>query len=264
MSLLAVLDAKAHEALDESLKTLYVQNTENKNFYLDLPQAEAEKLAFDLNSKFENKKKELTAKHTELNELKAQIETYKKIGKTPEEIAELIESKRPEEINTLIANHKTEIETLRKSYEEPMEAMKAEAEAIRKQIENLRTQTAIQKARNEFDLNETADYVLRDFIKVVPKEEGSSEYVEKVFENGQEMLVAGQPQTIAGLIKSFQEQKKFSAMFNAGSGAGAGVTNHGTSGSNGKVMKRSEWEAKESAQPGSTTKFFTEGGTLID
>ena len=73
--------------------------------------------------------------------------------------------------------------------------------------------------------DETADYVLRDFIKVVPKEEGSTEYTVKVFENGQEALVAGQPQTPAGLIKGFQEAKKFPAMFNVSDGAGTGNTN---------------------------------------
>ncbi len=233
MPLLAVLDEAAHGGLDESLKTLYKQNTENKNFYLDIVPDEAAKLAFTLQTQFENKKKELTAKHTELNTLKAEVDGYAKIGKTPDEIKELIDSKRPEDVAALVTKYETEKEALKQSFEAPLQAATERARQLEEQIQKSLTQTAIQKLRNEYDLNETADYVLRDFIKVVPAEEGSSQYAVKVFDNGQEALVAGQPQTPDQLIKSFQEAKKFPAMFNVGSGGGTGTTNRTTSVNNG-------------------------------
>lgn len=223
MPLLAVLDENAHGGLDDSLKTLYKQNTENKQFYLDISPDEAGKLAFTLQTQLDNKKTELTNKHAELNTLKTKVSGYEKIGKTPEEIAELIDSKRPEDIQTLISTHRTEIETLKNSYAEPITRATERAERAERQAQELLARTKIQELRNQYDLNDTADYVLRDFIKVVPVEE-SGEFAVKVFENGQPAVVAGQEMTPDQLIKSFQEAKKFPAMFNVSDGAGTGNT----------------------------------------
>jgi hypothetical protein len=263
MPLLAVLDEAAHGALDDSLKSLYVQNTDTKEFHLDVAPDEAAKLAHNLRKQFDSKKTDLDRVHREKKELADKIAAFEGLGKTADEIKELINSKRPEDVAKLVEAHRLELEQTKASFEEPMVKLKDETGKLRQQIEQQMTQAAIQKLRNEFDLNETADYVLRDFIKVVPKEEGSAEYVTKVVGgDGQEMLVAGQPIGPDGLIKNFQEAKKFPAMFNAGSGGGTGVTNNTRPAPNstGKTMK---WSQFESMPMHDQEKFFTDGGVTV-
>jgi DNA gyrase/topoisomerase IV subunit A len=223
MPKLAVLDQSAYDALEESLKTEYVQNTDTKLYYFDMAPDEAAKLAFNLQRQFEAKKTELDKKHAELNELKAKVSQFDSIGKSPEEIAQLIESKRPEDINTLIATHKTEIEQIKQSYAEPMDALKTENEKLKLQTAATMVQSEIQKARDEFGLNSMANFVLPNYLKPVAGEDGA--YAVKVFEGDQEMLVAGQPQTVAGLIKHFAENKTHAEMFIAGDKKGPEITN---------------------------------------
>src|SRR5688572_3335280 len=98
MPLLAVLDEGAHGALDESLKTLYVQNTENKNFYLDIAPDEAAKVAFTLQKNFDAKKADLDRVHREKTELGNKVKAYESLGKSAEEIKAALEANRPEEV----------------------------------------------------------------------------------------------------------------------------------------------------------------------
>lgn len=223
MPLLAVLDENAYGGLDDSLKTLYKQNTENKQFYLDISPDEAGKLAFTLQSDVKKKEDLLKKAHDDKRAAELKASAFDSLGKSPDEIKELIESKRPEDIQTLISTHRTEIETLKNSYAEPITRATERAERAERQAQELLARTKIQELRNQYDLNDTADYVLRDFIKVVPVEE-SGEFAVKVFENGQPAVVAGQEMTPDQLIKSFQEAKKFPAMFNVSDGAGTGNT----------------------------------------
>lgn len=232
MPLLAVLDETAHGALDDSLKTLYKQNTENKNFYLDIAPDEAAKVAFGLQADVKKKEDLLKKAHEEKRAAEAKAGLFDTLGKTPDEIKELIESKRPEDIQKLIETHRTELETVKRSYEEPIATATQRAERAERQAMDLMARTKIQELRNQYDLNDTADYVLRDFIKVVPVEE-TGEFAVKVFENGQPALVAGQEMTPDQLVKSFQEAKKFPAMFNVSDGAGTG-TNRFAGPNNGK------------------------------
>lgn len=237
MPILAVLDETAHGGLDESLKTLYVQNTEDKKFYLDIAPDEAAKVAFNLQSDVKKKEDLLKKAHDAKRVAEDKAKLYEVLGLTPEQITELRDSKRPEDIQKLVEAHKTEIEKVTKSFEEPLTAAQEKAKKYEAEIQKQLTASAIAKLRNDFDLNETADYVLRDFIRAVPREEGSDEYVTAVFENGSPALVAGQPMTPDQLIKGFQEGKKFPAMFNAGIGGGTGGTNRQQQGFTGSIIK---------------------------
>lgn len=232
MPLLAVLDEGAHGALDESLKSLYVQNSETKQFYLDVAPDEAAKIAFNLQKQFDNKKVELTNKHKELNDLKSKVAAYEGLGKSAEEIKAALEANQPENVTKLVTDYETKMEALKKSFEEPLSQAIEKAKKYEAQIQKSLTDAAIQKLRNEHDLNEAADYVLRDYIKAVPKEEGSDEYTVKVFENGSPAIIAGQEMKPEQLISQWREHKKFTPIFNAGDGGGSGGSNRQT-GANG-------------------------------
>lgn len=262
MPILAVLDEAAHGALDESLKSLYVQNSETKQFYLDIAPDEAAKVAFNLQKQFDNKKQELSNKHKELNEMKSKVAAYEEIGKSADEIKAALESNRPEAVTELMEKHRAELESLKKSFEEPLTQAQEKAKKYEEQIQTSLTNAAIQKLRAEHGLNEAADYVLRDFIKAVPKEEGSDEYAIQVFENGSPALVAGQPMKPEQLIASWREQKKFTPIFNAGDGGGSGQSGRQSPSTNGsaKTMKWSEFNALDHA---ARNKFMTEGGQTV-
>jgi hypothetical protein len=222
MPILAVLDEAAHGSLDDSLKTLYVQNTEDKKFYLDISPDEAGKVAFNLQKQLDNKKTELTNVHKEKNELKKTVDTFSTLGKSADEIKAALEANRPEEVTKLVSDYEAKIKTLSESFEEPIRTAKERAEKLEAQYRKTLQESAVSKLRNQFDLNDAADHVLKDFIQVVPAAEGSDDYVVQVFENGQPALVAGQPMKPDQLITSWREQKKYSGIFNAGDGGGAG------------------------------------------
>lgn len=225
MPLLAVLDEGAHGALDDSLKTLYVQNTENKQFYLDIAPDEAAKVAFTLQAEVKKKEEATRLAHEAKKVAEAKAKAYESLGTDPEEIKARLESNRPEDVTKMVTEYEAKIKSLTESFEEPIKKAEAKAQKLEQQVHQTLTQNAIAKLRSDFDLNETADYVLRDFIKVVPREEGSDEFTVRVFENGQPALVAGQEMSPEQLIKGFQESKKFMPMFNAGAGGGTGASN---------------------------------------
>jgi hypothetical protein len=146
----------------------------------------------------------------------------------------LSKANRPEDVTKLVTDYEAKMKSMAESYEEPIKKATERATKLEQQIQQSLQTSAIANLRNEFDLNETADYVLRDYIKVVPSAEGSDDYVVKVIENGQPALVAGQEMKPEQLITGWREQKKFPAMFNAGDGGGAGqggrqITNQGGS-----------------------------------
>lgn len=255
MQLQATITPDAFAALPDSTvlgKDAFAENTKENLFFLNVPDSEARKLAFSLNTELEklrDNNRELLKQKGEVN---SKVKDFEALGKTPEEIKELLDSKRPEELMKLIADHKTEMDTLKQSYEGPMQALTADNERLKSQIADSVSRAAISKLRTDYDLNDTADYILRDFIKAVPSDDG---YQTRVFENGQEALVAGQPMTPEQLIKGFQEQKRFSAMFNVSEGGGTGVTR---SAANAGLQKRLEGlsaveRLKVARQNGATT-----------
>jgi DNA-binding transcriptional MerR regulator len=261
----AVLSDADYTAADDSLKTFYAQNTETKDWFLEVD--EPGKLDFAGQTAFTNLKAKLDGSFKERDEAKKALKDFTALGKTADEIKAALEANRPEEVTKLIEKYEAEKESLRKSFEEPLAAAKAKADKLQNDVQTSLTNAAIGKLRNEFDLNETADYVLRDFIKVVPKEEGSDEFVVRVFENGQPAMVAGQEMKPDQLIKGFQEGKKFSAMFNTSAGAGTGLNPRqgGYSGTTFKVSREASkanpslyQQAKEQAAKAGGTVEFTD------
>lgn len=263
MPILAVLDEGAHGALDESLKSLYVQNSENKQFYLDLPDSEAEKLAFSLNKRFNDKKADLDRIHKEKKPLESEVVAYRALGPV-EELKAKLEANQPENITKMVSDYETKMEALKKSYEEPLNQATEKAKKYEAQIQKSLTDAAIQKLRNEHDLNEAADYVLRDFIKAVPKEEGSDEYTVKVFDNGSPAIVAGQEMKPEQLIAQWREHKKFTPIFNAGDGGGSGGSARQVSTGGGKAFTVSAAASKANPSLYETAKAEAEkvGGTV--
>lgn len=265
MPLQATIEAAEFDALPDTTtlgKDSFVKNEKENKFFLNLPDAEASKLAFSLtdsvNKLTENNKNLLTQKGAVNDKLKP----WEALGKTPEEIAELINSKRPEDVQKLVEAHNTEKETLKKSFEEPLNAAKLRADKFEQLHRENLAKSTISKLRADHSLDETAEFVLRDFIRVVPVEEGSDDYTIKVFDGGQPALVAGQPMTPDQLVTGFREAKRFQTMFLAGGGGGTGANpNQQNSGGGGKAMNRTSFEALSSE---AQFKHIREGGTLTD
>lgn len=263
MPILAVLDEGAHGALDDSLKTLYVQNTEDKKFYLDIAPDEAAKVAFNLQRQFEAKKTDLSRVHGEKTALTQKLKTFEDLGKSADELKVAIESGRPEEVTKLVEKYEAEKEQLRKSFEEPLAAARDEVKELLEQVGSGVVNTEITRLIADHKLDpELAPDKLRNYIKAVPEEEGSRVYVARVFENGQPALKAGQPMGSDDLLASWREGKKNLGMFKGGDGGGGGSSGrqsqvvHGS-----KTMKRDDYFK---LAPTEQSKFIAEGGKPID
>lgn len=224
MPIQAVLDDSAYGALDESLKSLYVQNDENKQFYLDIAPDEAAKVAFNLQKQFEAKKKDLERVHGEKTALAQKMKIFEDLGKSPEEIKNALTANQPEDILKLTEKHKTELEQIKASFETPMNETKAKAEKYEAQLRKALESSTISKLVADHGLDpEIAPNVLANYIKAVPKEEGSDEYTIGVFEDGNPAVIAGQPMTPEKLVAQWREQGKYKNMLLAGTAAGSGL-----------------------------------------
>lgn len=231
MPLQAHIDTAAFDALPDVTvlgKDSFVKNEKENKFFLNLPADEAGKLAFNLQESV----RKLTENNADLLRQKGDANTkakaYESLGKTADELKEILDSKRPEDLQKLIESHRLEIDNLKRSFQEGKDKDAASIEALTRQLSETNTKATISRLRAEYDLNDTADFVLREFIKSEPKEEGSFEFVTRVYENGNPALLAGESMSPDQLIKSFQEAKKFPAMFNVGNGNGPGNTNRTT------------------------------------
>lgn len=220
-TLSAVLNDADYTAADDSLKTFYVQNTETKDWWLSVD--EPGKLDVAGQKTFKNLKEKLDGAFKERDAAKKLAESFEKFGKSPEELQAALEANRPEEVTKMVADYETKFENLKKSFEEPLATANERAKKLEALHQQSLAASAIAKLQQDFELNDTAPYVLRDFIKVIPQEDGSDGYAVKVFENGSPKQIAGQDVTPDQLIKSFIEAKKFPAMFNAGTGGGTGA-----------------------------------------
>lgn len=248
MPLQAILEQAQFESLDESLKTLYKQNDENKQFYLDISPDDAGKLAFNL-----QKEKEKLAENNALllkqkGEAKALAKSYESLGKSPEELAEFLKSNRPEEITKLVEKYESEKESLKNSYEEPLAQARSKAERLQSELISTLQQTAIARLRADNDLNETADFVLRDFIRVEQAEGEDGKFAVRVYENGSPALVAGQPKAPQQLLDEWRQEKRFASIFNAPNGGGTGASNRQNRAGETKAAKYEEIREKVKSQ----------------
>src|SRR5207253_3980582 len=147
----AVLNDAAYQAAEESLKSFYVQNTETKDWWLDVD--EPGRLDLAGATSLENKKKELKRIHDEKKAVETELAAYKALGKGADEIKTALESNRPEEVTKLITDHQAQLESLKASYEEPIKKATDRASNLERQMVESLQKSEIQKLRNQFDLN---------------------------------------------------------------------------------------------------------------
>lgn len=248
MPLQAMLEAAEYDALPDTTvlgKDSFAKNDEQNKFFLNLPPDEAGKLAFNLQksiAKLTDNNKELLKQKGEAN---TKAQAFELLGKTPDEIKELIESKRPEDVQKLVEAHKEEIAKITRSFEEPLTAAKTKAEKLEAQVRQSLASSEISKLVTAYDLDpETAPAILERYIKPVPVDEGSDEYVTRVFDNGQPALIAGQPMTTEQLIKGWIDNKKYQAIFRAGTGGGGGADGRQQSSGGGSIIRVSREASK--------------------
>lgn len=257
-NLSAVLNDEAFNGLDESLKTFYHQNSETKEWWLgvDDPGKLDVSGAKELERLRNHNKTVLGEKKTAAEKLAA----FEALGKTADEIKAALEANQPENVTKMVADYEAKLEQLKASYEGPMAELKTQNEKLLAEQDQAAVKQAIQKAARDFDLDgELAEFILPSYLKPVRDDNGVAV---KVFENGNEAIVAGEPKTIEKLVKEFRESKKHLKMFNAGEGGGTGASNRMAATVNGsKVMKRTEFESMAND---ARFKFIREGGTLTD
>lgn len=256
--LLAVLNDAAYNAVDDSLKTFYVQNAETKDWWLDVD--DPGKLDVAGKTAFDNLKTKLDGAFRERDAALAKVKPFEALGKSAEEIQAALIAKQPEDVKAVIAKHETEMENLRKSFE-PITAVN---EKLKAQVAKSLTDAAISKVATEFNLDpETAPAILRDYIKAVPVAEGSDEYVPRVFLNNEPALVAGQPMTAEQLVKSFQEGKKYSGMFLVGNGSGPGGIRQATHSGNQIVLDRESVKSNPQMYKDAKAEAAKSGKTVV-
>lgn len=249
MSIQAVLDENAFSELEEPLQALYRQNSDNGNYYLDLPQEEAGKLAFNLKTEVEKLRQ-----HNErvLGEKK---DWQAKFRELEEKLSEAPKKSEP------APDFEKERQKLQESFNETLAAKEKEIEQLRSAQTNAMKESVIAKLRAEYDLNDTADYVLDRFIRVVPDGEGSDRLVARVFENDAPAYVAGQYKTPDILLQEWKQQGKHLGIFNAPKGGTGGRNDYGGGKSGAKVMKRSAFEEMSASEK---VAFMRDGGSLTD
>jgi hypothetical protein len=259
----AVLDEPSFNAIeDDSLKSLYVQNTDTKQYFLDVDNGDA--LAFNLQKEVETLRNHNKTVLGEKKTIQEKVKGWEALGKSPEEIKSLLESNRPEELNKLIEKYDLEKKSLSDSFTESLNEATSKAERYQKQALNMALSVRLAQIRDQFDLNDTADFVLRNYYRAEETEDG--QVVTRIYgDDGQPVLKAGQPITDEQFLNGFKEQKKFLSMFNSPNGGGTGATNRQTSHSGAKTLKRSEYDQMILDNPNQATKMvMQEGYKLVD
>src|SRR6185369_632480 len=155
MPLQAVISEAEFDALPDSTtlgKDSFVKNEKTNEIFLNLPDGEAGKLAFNLQQSIEK----LTKNNKELlqqkGEANAKSQAWEAIGKTPEEVAEQLKSRRPEDLQKLIESHKTELEAIKKSGVEETAKERAAREALEGEYASTKLDSTIEKLLNRYDM----------------------------------------------------------------------------------------------------------------
>lgn len=255
----AVLNDETYNGLDDSLKTFYVQNSDTKDWWLDVD--EPGKLDVAGSKELERLRGHNKTVLGEKKTVAEKLAAYEALGKTADEIKAALEANQPEAVTKLVADYEAKIKQLTESYEGPMSELKAANEKLLGEQDQAAVRQAIQKAIRDHDLNEMAEFVLPTYLKPVRDENGVSV---RVFENGAEAMIAGQPKSLEQLLKGFQDVKAHPQMFNAGNGGGTGATNRQAGLKDGaKTIKRSDWEQRQ-RRGENLSQFFADGGKVVD
>jgi hypothetical protein len=232
MPLLAIIEESAFNTLaDETVlgKDSFIKDEKTNTYRLAMDGAEAGKLAIPLQQEL----KKLSDNNAKLLDEKikkaAEVEKYTKLGKTPEEIEEILKSGRTPAVEELEKTHNAKLESVKQEHSRLLEAAKAEAEAEKaakaeteKHLISTIKRTKIAELKNEHDLNGVADHVLGSFITVV-YDEDLGKYAERVVENGEIAYKGTAFKTPEQLVEDLKANKEYAGMFNAGTAAGGGT-----------------------------------------
>lgn len=260
---MAKLQAVLEEAIfntieDETLKTLYVQNTETKQYFLDVENAES--LAFNLQTEVEKLKTHNQKLLGEKKDFQEKYKPFEALGKSADEIKDALESNRPEEIAKLITDKETEWKTKFDSFTDSLETEKQAKERYRNQSLQMALNVKLADIREKFNLNDTSDFVLRTFYR--PEETEDGRVITKIYGgDGQPILKAGQPITDEQFLNGLKEEKLYLAMFNAPNNGGTGATNR-QSGATG-TPKKATAEQLAAMSPTEKREFYLNGGEKI-
>ncbi len=227
-NLLAVLDETAYIAFDEFVQKLYVKNEKDNQYYLKLSGDEAAKLATPLQKEVDRLKKHNETVLGEKKTFQDKLKTFESLGKSPEEIIEFYEKNGNLDIEALKKSYREEVEGVQNSSKEQISEAEKERNDAFNQLQSYVTRTTVAELKAKYDLNDLADDVLGNRIRTVPEAEGASQFVVRVFENGDVAYKAGSFKTPEQLVEEMRVDKRFHGMFNAGTGGGTGGTNRQT------------------------------------
>jgi hypothetical protein len=239
----AVLNDAEYAKADDSLKTFYVQNTDTKDWWLSVD--DPGKLDVAGQTAFTNLKAKLDGAYKERDAAKNALKPFEGLGKSADELKAALEANQPENVTKMVADYEAKMEALKKSFEDPLNTATEKAKKYETQVQKALTDSEIAKIVANHNLDpETAPAILRDYVRAVPKEEGSDEYVTRIFENGQPAQIAGQPMSADQLLGGWREGKKFQRMFIAGDGGGSGQGGRQISIGGGSVIQVSREASK--------------------
>lgn len=251
MKILAVLDQVVFDNLpDETVlgKDSYQKDEKTNTFKLAMDGEEAGKLAVQLQTQLDNKKKELTKVHDEKNELADRLQVFEGLGKSADEIKTVLATGQPgiEEIET---KHAKEIKSLKASHEqalrsatEQLEGQQNETADVKRHLVTEMKRTLIAELKNEFEMNALGDDWLSNRIEIV-YDDDAGKYLPRVIENGEAAYKAGQFKTPKQLVEEAQANKDYAGMFNAGTAAGSGAPTRQVAGSGNGFVKSVDADA---------------------
>ncbi len=232
MPLLAILEQAAFDALaDETVlgKDSYVKDEKTNTFRLAMDGVEAGKLALPLQQEVAKLKTNNEKLLDEKIKKAAEVEKFTKLGKTAEEIDEILKSGKTPAMEDLEKSHAAQIESLKTenqkalvAAQEEIQTAKTESDDTKKHLVSTMKRTMIAELKNEFDMNGLADDWFANRIEIV-YDENSNKYEPRVMKDGDVAYKATQFMTPKQLAEEAKENKDLAGMFNAGLGAGSGA-----------------------------------------
>lgn len=236
MPLLAELKESEFSALDEKTvigQDMYVKDERSGTYKLNMSGDEAGKLAIPLQetvAKLEKNNKDLLDEKVKAIQ---KVEPFTALGKTAEELSEIIKNGSTADSAEIEAKFQAQIESLKNENAEALKSAQADIEAANKSTESMRMQlqsqmeqTLIADLKAKHGVKGIADDFLKARIKIVPDGENGA-YVARVYENGEMAYKAGQPQTPDQLIEAMRANADLKDFFNAGGAAGSGAGGQG-------------------------------------
>lgn len=249
MALTAIVPESDFEALDETLKTFYVQNTDTKEYYLDVDNAD--RLAVNLQTektKLADNNQKLVDQLAKAREEAAQLAAKAKAA------ADKAEGEPDHSVK--LAEYEAKIA----SYEESLKTEREQRQTVARQAAVSAREADIERVLNKFQMFPTSAANLREATEVVQNEDGTCS-VQVVGPDGKPLMQAGQAVTLETLVAGWQNDPAHATLFaaNGVGGTGAPARMNGGRGAS-KILKRSQWESMTAAE---STAFIGEGGIVV-